>query len=213
MRIRRVANSLRIHRPKQLAHRRAAGVENGRTKFSEPNSMECYLTMNSDFGYRSQRSPFRRSCQGSPIHVAGICMVGLMTPKSLLLLAAICLILPSCGTKQSGPTVVATRIAYSHPRQVSGGITITRRQESGTVGGRVPSTAQAIALTDENEVFFSQKTDVSVPGVVRVTIDSSMDGYPAETKVIDHSSEKPNPPVVEFKNGLRAVVAVDPLTE
>lgn len=90
---------------------------------------------------------------------------------------------------------------------------MVRRQELGTITQKTPSSGQAITLDGQKEVRFSQSTDASDPGKIKVILESNSDGFPAETQVLHFDSSLPNPPAAEFKNGLKAFVTVDTYTE
>lgn len=123
-----------------------------------------------------------------------------------------CVLVASCS-KKSLTAMVATKVAYSHANQVSGGVEMVRRQELGTVSQKTPSRGQAIALDDRKEVRFSQSTDASNPGKIKVTLESTSDGFLPETQVLHFDAGVPNPPAAQFKNGLKAFVTVDTYTE
>lgn len=135
-----------------------------------------------------------------------------MKATLLTILASFCMLVTSCG-KKSPTTMVATTVAYSHADQLSGGVELVRRQALGTISPKAPSTGQAITLDDQKEVRFSQRTDASDPSKIKVTLESESDGFPPETQVLNFDNGVPNPPVAEFKNGLKAFVTVNTYTE
>lgn len=140
--------------------------------------------------------------------------VSAQTMKATLLtiLASSCFLVASCS-KKSPTTMVSTKVAYSHADQVSGGIAMVRRQELGTISQKTPSRGQAITLDDQKEVRFSQSTDASDPSKIKVTLESKLDGFLPETQVLNFDAGVPNPPPVNFKNGLKAFVTVNTYTE
>lgn len=109
--------------------------------------------------------------------------------------------------------MVSMAVAYSHADQVSGGVKMVRRQELGTISQKTPSRGQAITLDGQKEVRFSQSTDASDPSKIKVTLESELDGFLAETQVLNFNVGVPNPPAVNFKNGLKAFVTVNTYTE
>lgn len=90
---------------------------------------------------------------------------------------------------------------------------MVRRQELGTITQKTPSRGQAITLDGQKEVRFSQSTDASDPGKIKVILESDSDGFLPETLVLHFDSSVPNPPPAKFKNGLTAFVSVNTYTE
>jgi len=135
--------------------------------------------------------------------------------KTLLIttLATCLAILSACNKKAPATTMVETKVAYSHPLAIDGKIEMSRRQEIGTIKSKMPSTGQPLSLTDKSVVWFSQSTDASDPSMIRVTVESKLDGFAPETQVLEFSSSAPYPPAAKFKNGLTAGVTVNTYTK
>jgi hypothetical protein len=131
----------------------------------------------------------------------------------LITILAICsVVLTACSKKSLPVTMVATKVAYSHPNQLTG-VEIVDQQELGTIGTKTPSTGQALILTDKRVVSFSQSTDATDPSKMRVTVESKMDGFPPETQMLEFGFSAPYPPAAKFKNGLVAAVTVNTQTK
>ena len=130
----------------------------------------------------------------------------------LAILALSCVFITSCS-KKSTSTMVSTKVAYSHANQASGGVAIIRRQALGTITQETPSSGQRIALKSQKEVWFSQSTDATDQGKIKVTLKSKLDGFDSETQVFNFDEGMPNPPAATFKNGLKAFVSVNTYIE
>lgn len=132
-----------------------------------------------------------------------------MKTTLITILAACSVLVTACSKKSPTAKMVETKVTYSHPNQASGGHELVLRQELGTVGRKTPSTGQPLTLTDKRVISFSQRTDASDPSKIRVTVEAEMDGFPAETQVLEFGSSAPYPPAAKFKNGLTAAVTVN----
>lgn len=122
-------------------------------------------------------------------------------------LAVLCGLSVSCEKKPQA--MVITEVIYSHPDATDMGVTMTRRQEVGTITTKTPSSGQSLSLKNERELRFHQATDASNPDKIRVTVGSTMDGFPSEEQTLEFSTTVPNPPTAVFKNGLKASVRVN----
>ncbi|RYD85621.1 MAG: hypothetical protein EOP84_01945 [Verrucomicrobiaceae bacterium] len=119
-----------------------------------------------------------------------------------------CFALSACSKKPIATSIISAEVSYSHPDQLTGGHKITQRSETGSVIRWTPGSGQTLTLKNGNEVTFKQKIDDSDPSIIRLTVESEMDGFPTESKIFEYSDNRPNPPVFVFKNGLHVAAAV-----